>query len=128
MKTFEDLDAFRAALDLIEGVYETTEQFPRTERYGLVAQMRRAAVSVASNIAEGQGRLTNGEWRQMLSHARGSLFELQAQLAIAERLHFADETTRDVIRAQIASTARPLSGLIRYVREHRQPTTDNRQP
>src|SRR6266550_1946834 len=122
MKTFEDLDAFRAALDLIEGVYETTEQFPRTERYGLVAQMRRAAVSVASNIAEGQGRLTNGEWRQMLSHARGSLFELQAQLAIAERLHFADETTRDVIRARIANTARPLSGLIRYVRERRQPT------
>src|SRR6266550_9477640 len=116
MKTFEDLDAFRAALDLVDQVYTVTGRFPRSELYGLTSQMRRAAVSVASNIAEGQGRLTPGEWRQMLSHARGSLFELRAQIAIAERLGFANETAARSLRGQIATAGRPLSGLISFVR------------
>jgi four helix bundle protein len=119
MKTFEDLDAFKAALRLIDTTYEVTTFFPREELYGLTTQMRRAATSVASNIAEGQGRLTPGEWRQMLSHARGSLFELQAQLTIASRLRFLDERSGQLLRTRIVETARPLSGLIEFVR--RQP-------
>ena len=117
MKIFEDLDAFRCARDLIEEVYGFTQRFPATERYGLTSQMRRAAISIASNIAEGQGRLTPGEWRQMLSHARGSLFELQAQVVIAERLQFTDPTNATLIRTRIGDTARPLAGLIQYVRD-----------
>lgn len=124
MKTFEELDAFQAALDLIDAVYERTVSFPRSEQYGLTSQIQRAAVSVASNIAEGQGRLTLGEWRQMLSQARGSLFELQAQVTIAVRLRYADKPVAKSLRDQIARTARPLNGLIAYVRK-RQSKPDN---
>src|SRR6266699_2689993 len=116
MKTFHDLKVFQSSIDLMVEVYLATESYPKREWYGLAAQMRRAACSVVSNIAEGQGRLTIGEWRQMLSHARGSLFELQAQVLIANRLRFANEATVKVIRARIADTARPLAGLIAYVR------------
>lgn len=119
MKTFEDLDAFQAALTLVDEVYSMTADFPRTEQYSLTIQMRRAAISVASNIAEGQGRLTAGEWRQALSQARGSLFELQAQVIIAVRQRLLDQRGNQLLRAQIAATARPLSGLITFVR--RQP-------
>jgi four helix bundle protein len=123
MKTFEDLDAFQAALTLIDDVYEVTALFPQTELYGLTSQMRRAATSVAHNIAEGQGRFTPGEWRQMLSQARGSLFELQAQVIIAKRLRFLDRPNSERLRTRIGETARPLSGLINYVRRQRQSTT-----
>jgi len=119
MKTFEDLDAFQAALKLIDTVYETTSIFPKTELYGLTTQMRRAATSVASNIAEGQGRLTPGEWRQALSQARGSLFELQAQVTIAARLRFLDQRSMQLLLTNIAETARPLSGLITFVRDQK---------
>jgi four helix bundle protein len=69
-------------------VYRLTREFPREEIYGLTSQMRRSAVSVPSNIAEGQGRLSPGEFRQFLSIARGSLCELQTQLEIARALNF----------------------------------------
>jgi four helix bundle protein len=68
--------------------YEARASFPRTETYGLISQIRRAAVSVPSNIAEGQGRLTSGEFRQLLGQARGSLLEAETQLAIALDLGF----------------------------------------
>ena len=125
--TFEDLDVFKRALDLMVDVYETTEDFPKREFYGLASQLRRAAISVISNIAEGQGRLTPGEWRLMLSHARGSLFEIEAQLIAAERMRFIDAATMTRLRAQTKSVGKPLAGLIRYVRsrEPRKPVTGN---
>jgi len=92
-------------------IYEVTEAFPASERYGLQAQMRRAGVSVISNIAEGQGRLTNGEWRQSLSHARGSLYEIEAQLIIARRLHFIEEKDAAKLRAACRRTGKALAGL-----------------
>jgi len=127
-KTFEDLDAFNIALDMMVVVYEATENFPKREVYGLAAQLRRAAVSVVSNIAEGQGRLTNGEWRQLLSHARGSLFEIEAQVIAASRLGYLDPLTAQRLRTSTKSVGKPLSGLISYVRsrESRQPGTGNR--
>jgi four helix bundle protein len=127
-KTFEDLDVFKRALDLMVGVYEATEDFPKREFYGLAAQLRRASVSVVSNIAEGQGRLTPGEWRQLLSHARGSLFEIEAQLIAASRLGYLDAGTKARLRASAKSVGKPLAGLIAYVRtrEIRQPRTGNR--
>ncbi|HEU4889367.1 MAG TPA: four helix bundle protein [Thermoanaerobaculia bacterium] len=88
MGTFEDLRAFQRALDLMVAVYETTEDFPRHELFGLTSQLRRASGSIVSNIAEGQGRLTFGEWRQHLSHARGSLYEVQAEVLASQRLKF----------------------------------------
>ena len=128
--TFEDLDAFKYALDLVAAIYRATEHFPKREHYGLAAQLRRASVSVMSNIAEGQGRLTPGEWRQLLSHARGSLFEIEARLIAAERLGHIDSATKDRLRAEAKTVGKPLAGLIRYVRSlekrYRQPGTGNR--
>jgi len=83
MSKYEGLVAFQRAMDLMVAVYQETDSFPRSERYGITSQIRRASLSVVSQIAEGQGRLTPGEWRQLLSQARGSLFEVEAQ-AIAD--------------------------------------------
>jgi four helix bundle protein len=128
-QSFEDLEVFKRAMDLMEAVYRATETFPSHERYGLTAQIRRASFSVISHLAEGQGRLTFGEWRQMLSQARGSLFEVQAQLIGSHRLKFLADETYAQLRTAVKRVAQPLTGLIRYVqRRERQPKTDNRQP
>lgn len=116
-KTFRDLAAFKRALDLIVDVYSVTASFPRDERYGLVAQMRRSSVGVAAQIAEGQGRLSYGEWRQFLSQARGSLFEVEAEAAVACRLGFIHDTERDRISRGVSRTGNALIGLIRWLRE-----------
>ncbi len=81
--SYRDLLVWQKAKALAVDVYGETKSFPRAEVYGLTAQLRRAAVSVASNIAEGQGRLTSGEFKQFLGQARGSLLELETQVAIA---------------------------------------------
>jgi len=129
-KTFEDLDVFNRAVSLMVAVYRATEDFPRREQYGLASQLRRASVSVLSDIAEGQGRLTPGEWRQMLSHARGSLFEVEAQLIAATKLGYLDEISMKQIRSKCKSVGKPLAGLIAYVQtkeaDKRQPAPGNR--
>ena len=81
---------WQRAMDICVHVYELTKTFPQTEVYGLTAQLRRSGVSIASNIAEGEGRLTRGERRQALSQARGSLSELDTQMEIAQRLNYTD--------------------------------------
>lgn len=121
MKTFHDLDVFQSAIELMVEVYRATESYPKREWYGLAAQMRRAAVSVVSNIAEGQGRLTLGEWRQMLSHARGSLFELEAQFIASSKLGYVNG---DELPSR-ERTSKLLVGLIRYVKT-RELATGNR--
>lgn len=90
-RTYRDLLVWKKAKDLATLVYRETEAFPNAERFGLTSQLRRAAVSVPSNIAEGQGRLTKGEFRQFLGHARGSILELETQLAIACDLGYLSE-------------------------------------
>lgn len=117
MVTFADLDVFKAALELISAVYDATNGFPSSELYGLTSQMRRAAASINRNIAEGQGRLTFGEWRQLLSHARGSLFEVEADIITAHRLAYLDPATHDRLRSMCSAVAKPLAGLIRFVQE-----------
>jgi four helix bundle protein len=130
-KNFEDLETFQRAVELSVAVYEATAHFPIEERYRLKKQLRNASTSIVSNIAEGQGRLTNGEWRQFLSQARGSLFEVQAQLLIARRLGYLDDAAYRRLRSSVIRAAKPLAGLIRYVQrreiEKRKLTTDNRQ-
>ena len=88
MKSFRDLLAWQRAIELSVSIYRLTQSFPREELYGLTSQMRRSAVSVPSNIAEGHGRLNTGEYRQFLGIARGSNFELQTQIEIARKLEF----------------------------------------
>lgn len=134
-KTFEDLRAFQRALDLMVEVYTATESFPKYELYGLTSQIRRAACSVVSQIAEGQGRLTFGEWRQMLSQARGSLYEVQAQVIASHRLNLLGEATVEHLKKHVRLAGRELTGLIAWVRKReaqvkrrkgeQAPTTDN---
>ena len=85
-QSYQDLVVWQRALELSLAIYRVTKAFPKEELYGLTSQMRRASVSVASNIAEGYGRGSRGEYKQFLSIARGSTLELQTQLIIANEL------------------------------------------
>jgi four helix bundle protein len=93
-QSFKDLVVWQRSVQLSIEIYRLTASFPRSEQFGLVNQMRRASVSIASNIAEGYGRSTKGEYRQFLGHARGSNCELQTQLIIASSLEFGDKSAR----------------------------------
>gem|GEM_PF-231137 len=116
MPKLEDLVTFQRAVDLVVTIYDVTAPFPRQELYGLTSQLRRAGISLASNIAEGQGRLTPGERRQFLSQARGSLSEIEAQAIIAERLGFLTPQNHEAIKAGVQKTGRALTGFIRWVK------------
>jgi four helix bundle protein len=89
--SYRDLLAWQKAKRLVVRIYQSSEAFPRCEAYGLKSQIRRAAVSIASNITEGQGRLTPGEFAQFLGHSRGSLLEAETQLDIARDLKLLSE-------------------------------------
>ena len=84
----QDLHIWKKSVDLVEEIYKITNSFPESEKFGLVSQMRRCAISIPSNISEGYGRKSQGELLQFLGIARGSLCELETQILIAERLKF----------------------------------------
>ena len=112
-KTFEDLRAFQRALDLMVDVYAATESLAQSD---LRPRLRRAAGSVVSHIAEGQGRLTNEEWSQLLSEARGSLYEVQAHVIAAAKLDILSLAVAEHLKKRARSASRELDGLIRWVR------------
>jgi four helix bundle protein len=95
IQSFRDLDVWQRSMDLSVLIYRLTQEFPRDEIFGLTSQLRRASVSIPSNIAEGQGRLNTREFRQFLSIARGSNCELRAQLGIARELGFGNQKLLD---------------------------------
>jgi four helix bundle protein len=113
VRHYKDLVAWQKAMELVTEVYRLTEDFPDHEKFGLVSQVRRAAVSVPSNIAEGQGRATPGEFKQFLGHARGSLFEVETQLLIAENLAFADQDKTQCCLDLVQDVGKLINGLIR---------------
>jgi len=90
VQSFRDLTVWQRAMELTEAIYRLTQGFPREEAFGLSHQMRCSAISVPSNIAEGQGRLNTREFKQFLGIARGSVCEIQTQLEIARRLNLGD--------------------------------------
>ena len=112
-QSYRDLVAWQRAVNLVELVYRVTQTWPREELYGLTSQVRRAAVSVPANIAEGQGRLSDKEFCHHLSIAYSSLCELETHLIIANRLGFLDVEVHDDLANQANQVARPLRGLIR---------------
>src|SRR5579863_9769822 len=114
--TYRDLEVWQAAMELAVQVYRLTAMFPKEERYGLTSQIRRAAVSVPSNIAEGKGRSSDKELIQFLCHSRGSLFEIETQLAIGERLGYSTKEECDEVRGETARIGQMINGLIRSVR------------
>ena len=109
---YQDLIAWQKAKTLATAIYSATESFPKTEIYGLTSQLRRAAVSVASNIAEGQGRLTKGEFCHFLGQARGSLLELETQLSIAVDLRFLSGDEFGKLQKNSVEVRKLLNGLI----------------
>ena len=109
---YQDLQVWQKAIGMTLAVYEVTREFPNEELYGLTSQVRRAAVSVASNIAEGRGRLTQGEFRQFLSCAQGSNYEVQTQLIIARRMKFASERKLNEAESISVEVGKMLSALI----------------
>lgn len=127
-KTFENLRVFERAVEMMVDVYTATEELPKDERFGLTSQLRRASVSVVSHIAEGQGRLTYGEWRQMLSQARGSLYEVEAQVIAANRLNYLPRAVAEHLRKRARATGRELAGLIRWVRRRELELRSKPQP
>ena len=110
--TYEDLRVWRRAMDLVLEVYRCTALFPRQEIYGLTSQMRRSAVSVPSNIAEGKGRFSRKELLQFLFHARGSLLELRTQITIARELGFLSIPEGESLTQHACEVGRLLNGLI----------------
>jgi four helix bundle protein len=110
--TYEDLRVWRRAMDLVLEVYRCTGTFPRQEVYGLTSQMRRSAVSVPSNIAEGKGRFSHKELLQFLFHARGSLLELRTQITIARELGFLSPAEGARLNDLACEVGRLLNGLI----------------
>ena len=106
--SYRDLLVWQRAKQLAVEVYRATESFPRSETYGITSQIRRAAVSVPSNIAEGQGRLSRGEFAQFLGNARGSLLELETQLEIAGDLSYLSQATQ----MQLQQHAYEVLGLL----------------
>lgn len=104
---------WQKAVELATAVYKLTEEFPETDRFGLVVQMRRAAVSVASNIAEGQARYGTREFLQFLSHSSGSLAELETQLIISQSLGFGSRDKAMVVSDGIGELQRMMAGMRR---------------
>ena len=113
MKTHKDLDVWKKAMDLVENIYNITSKFPVEEKYGLVSQIRRAAVSIPSNIAEGAGRNSNKEFIQYLYVSMGSLSEVETQLLIAQRLNF---LSNKISFESIDSVRKMTVGLINYLK------------
>lgn len=109
---YKDLVVWKKSVDLALGIYHVTNAFPREELYGLRSQLRRAAVSVPSNIAEGQGRRMPREFRQFLRHSRGSLMEIETQLIIAARLKYLGSDSCESLLAEASQIGRMLNGLI----------------
>lgn len=110
---YRDLEVWQKSMDLCELIYELTKDFPADERFGLVSQLRRASVSVVSNIAEGAGRNSPKEFIQFLSISYGSLCEVEAQLLLSVRLDFAKESDIDAIMNMLSSVGRMTKALQR---------------
>jgi four helix bundle protein len=116
-KTYRNLVAWQKGIDLCELVYRASADFPREELYGLTGQIRRAALSVPSNIAEGAGRITNGEFLQAVGHARGSLLEIETQLIIATRLgYLASKEDTDTLMELTNEVGKLINGLLRSLK------------
>lgn len=120
-KPHKKLNLWSNAVDLAQQIYKVTERFPSNEQFGLTSQVRRAAVSIPSNIAEGAARQTKKEFLNFLHIAKGSLSELDTQLEIARRLEYLDQARWEALDERLEQIDRMLSGLVRSLRRRNNP-------
>jgi four helix bundle protein len=112
VQSYQELVAWQKGVEFVAEIYRSTRVFPKEELYGLTNQFRRAAVSIPSNIAEGQGRLTRGEFKQFLGHARGSFFEVESQLVMARMLGYLSNPDAESLLKRVEELGRILNGLL----------------
>ena len=110
----EDLDAWKKSIDIVKDIYVLTEKFPQSEIYGLINQMRRSAVSIASNIAEGCARFSDNDTLKFISISIGSIAELQTQLIISEKLEYMENANERINKLE--EIKRMLLGLTKYLK------------
>ena len=113
---YEDLKVWQEAMNLVEKIYQLSKIFPKNEQYGITSQLRRAAISIPLNIAEGQGRSSKKEFQQFLMIARGSIYETNTILLLCHRLNYLTKENYQKLRQQINQITRMLSGLINSLR------------
>ena len=116
MRPHQKLDAWSKSVDLVVEIYRATERFPKEERYGLTSQIRRAAVSVPANVAEGAGRYSRKEFAHFLSNAQESASELETELIIAHRLGYLSEALFNRLMADLERIGRLITGLAKRLR------------
>jgi four helix bundle protein len=112
IQSYRDLIVWKKSMILVMAVYRSTNAFPKTETYGLATQLRRAAVSIPSNIAEGQARLSTAEFKQCLGHARGSLMEVETYILLAQELGYLERDQSESLLAGTAEVGKILNGLL----------------
>ena len=120
-QTYRDLIVWQKSMDLVVSIYQLTRYFPDSERFGLISQIQRSAVSVPSNIAEGYGRVSGGDYNRFLLIARGSLMEIETQLHIVHRLQFVNTSQFEPVWEQTQEIGRMLHGLVRAVQRTNKP-------
>ena len=121
--SYRELQVWRLSIQLTKDVYAVTKNFPSDERFGLISQLRRAAVSIPSNIAEGQARYSQREFLRFLSNARGSLAEVETQLLLSTELGYVPESEMQKLTRKTAEVGRLLNGLYSAI----QLRTENRE-
>jgi four helix bundle protein len=119
IESYRDLKVWQSAMDLTVSAYRATSSFPKEEVYGLTSQMRRSAVSIAANIAEGYGRDTTGSYVQCLKIARGSLKEFETHVLLSRRLEFLDMKLEPTLLAEAEQIGKMLNALIKSVEQSR---------
>jgi four helix bundle protein len=116
VRTHKDLDVWKNSIELVTSIYKITNDFPKSEIYSLTSQIRRCAISIPSNIAEGAGRSHNKEYAQFLYISLGSLSELETQLIISNNVGYLSDNNLKVLNDRIISIRAQLSGLIKYLK------------
>jgi four helix bundle protein len=125
---YRDLVVWQRAIDLVPRIYSVARTLPPEERYALGDQLRRAAISIPANIAEGQARQHQKEFLQHLTIARGSLAEIDTLLILTRRLDYVDQSVFDSLTLDLEQVSKPLHGLIAHLKDRFPPTTRNQQP
>lgn len=117
MRNFRNFTVWKNAIELAKMIYKVTEVFPTTEKFGLISQIQRASISIASNIAEGSSRKSETEFARFLEIAIGSAFEVETQLIIAKELNYIDESNFESLILMINNLQKQINALIIKIRQ-----------